>query len=111
MGSMGDSAELAQHNRHILRGSAPKPSSAAAILDINFYIYHHHEPFRARPRNANNENHESCIPDKYFEPRLRGSCDWYCCNCGDGPLNLELCEGCGSCSHLRCSDCAVEPRK
>jgi len=56
----------------------PKPSSAAAIPDINFYIYHHHAPFRPRSRNANNENHESCTPDTYFEPRLHGSSVWYC---------------------------------
>lgn len=110
MGSMGDSAEPAQHHSHILRGSAPKLSSAAAIPDINFYIYHHHEPFRARLRNTNNENHESCTPDTYFEPRLRGSYLWYCCNCGDGPLDCGLDSGC-FCGHMKCSACAVEPRK
>lgn len=33
---------------------------------------------------------------------------WYCCRCGDGPLNLEIIDVCPICSEKRCPDCSEE---
>jgi len=45
------------------------------------------------------------------EKPTEGEYDWYCCNCGDGPQYVGVNPGCTTCSHWRCSSCAIEPRK
>ncbi|EJT77274.1 hypothetical protein GGTG_07186 [Gaeumannomyces tritici R3-111a-1] len=37
-----------------------------------------------------------------WRPRFRV---WYCCRCGDGPLNSQLIVGCTVCVHHRCRGC------
>ncbi|PSN72535.1 hypothetical protein BS50DRAFT_570007 [Corynespora cassiicola Philippines] len=37
---------------------------------------------------------------------------WYCCNCGYGPANITIDQGCSSCNnHRRCGGCPVEAVK
>ncbi|KAH6615255.1 hypothetical protein C7974DRAFT_61809 [Boeremia exigua] len=38
----------------------------------------------------------------------RGSMVWYCCTCGDGPMETSYISSCHSCQHLMYSNCSVE---
>lgn len=30
---------------------------------------------------------------------------WYCCQCGDGPININVSVKCPKCEHTKCSAC------
>jgi len=39
-------------------------------------------------------------------PSIRGW--WYCCECGDGPRDVDLYDRCSNCPHFRCESCRTE---
>ena len=36
---------------------------------------------------------------------------WFCCQCGDGPSDVDYVSNCTDCDHPRCRFCGVAPKK